>query len=263
MSVGGVPPDYFSKTGQLWGNPVYDWDKMKERDFGWLLERISNNLGLLDLLRLDHFRGYVAYWEVPAEETTAINGMWKKTPSESFFDAMKKRFPTLPFFAEDLGVITQDVKKALTDLGIPGTKVLVFAFDGSKDNPYLPFNYDHNSAVYTGTHDTNTVKGWFMNEATAQMKNAASKYIGKKLDEDNVSWEFVRLAMSSTADLCITPAQDLLSLGAEARMNNPSSLENNWQWKLKPGDLTADLFERLRELTEIYGRTSTSSRGVR
>ena len=253
--VGGVPPDYFSKTGQLWGNPVYDWEKMKEENFQWWIERISHNMKLFDLLRFDHFRGYVAYWEVPAGEKTAINGKWTKASSESFFQTIKARFPSLPFFAEDLGEITQDVKDTLRDLGIPGTKVLVFGFNGEKDNTHLPYNYyNARCVVCTGTHDTNTTRGWYMHEASKESKDEVSSYIGKPVDEENVSWEFIRLAVSSTAELSLTPAQDLLSLGPDARMNNPATCENNWRWRLKPDQLKVYTLHKLRELTETFGR---------
>jgi 4-alpha-glucanotransferase len=251
--VGGVPPDYFSETGQLWGNPVYDWATMENSGYVWSMGRISRNLQLFDITRVDHFRGYVAYWEVPAGEKTAVKGKWVKTP-ESFLDTLKRNFPSLPFIAEDLGVITQDVKDSIDKLGIPGMKILLFAFDGSPENPYLPENHTRNFVVSTGTHDTNTVRGWFRDEATDQERHSLYNYLGRELSEENVSSEFVRLAMQSVADLCVLPLQDLLSLGSEGRMNNPSTTGNNWRWRVQRDQLTENLFKHLGDLTETYGR---------
>lgn len=254
MFVSGVPPDYFSATGQLWGNPVYNWTHLSRTNFDLLLRRMEHCLKLYDIVRLDHFRGLLAYWEVPAHEKTAVNGRWVETPSKEFFDALSKRFPTLPFLAEDLGVITSDVRAVINRLDIPGMQVLLFAFGGSLDNYHIPDNYKQNSAVYTGTHDTNTVKGWFLHDATPSEKSALFRYVGKELSEEDVSWELIRLAIMSVADTCIIPMQDMLSLGAEARMNNPAKLEYNWEWKLTTKQLAADVLAKLRKLTAESSR---------
>ena len=247
--VGGVPPDYFSSTGQLWGNPVYDWKKMRETDFEWWLQRIRHNLRLFDLLRLDHFRGFNAYWQVPAKAKTAKKGCWVKAPSESFFETVKKSFPSLPFIAEDLGSIDDEVRNAISQLGIPGMKVLLFAFDGSPDNIYLPKNYSENCVVYTGTHDTNTARGWFVDEASNQQKRVLFNLIGKKVGAEEVSFEMVKLASASKADLNIVPFQDVLGLGSKARMNNPGRLTGNWEWRANPKQLTSQRMEELLRLT--------------
>lgn len=253
--VGGVPPDYFSATGQLWGNPVYDWTQLSTTKFELLFQRMEHYLRLYDIVRLDHFRGFLAYWEVPAREKTAVNGKWVQTTSEEFFDALQKRFPTLPFIAEDLGVITPDVREVMDKLEIPGMQVLLFAFSGSSDNYHLPHNYKQNSAVYTGTHDTNTAKGWFMDEANHSEKTMLFRYVGRELSEKDVSWEMIKLAMMSSSDECIIPVQDILSLGAEARMNNPAKPANNWEWKLTTTQLAIDNFTKLGELTAASSRT--------
>ncbi|MDR1993481.1 MAG: 4-alpha-glucanotransferase [Nitrososphaerota archaeon] len=228
--VGGVPPDYFSKTGQLWGTPVYNWPNHKKTGFTFWLNRIKHNLSLYDQLRLDHFRGLIAYWQVPARAKTAKKGRWIKTPSQTFFTALKHTFPALPFIAEDLGYIDAPVKQIIKQLGIPGMRVLLFGLDGSKTNPHTPMNYVKNSVAYTGTHDTNTVRGWFTTEANAKQRQTLSKLLGKPISKNDVSFEAIKLVMSSPAGVCIFPLQDVLGLGAEARMNNPGYLFGNWQW---------------------------------
>jgi 4-alpha-glucanotransferase len=258
LFVSGVPPDYFSETGQLWGHPVYDWERLRETEFEWWMRRIERNAEMFDLVRIDHFRGLLAYWEVPAAEKTAMNGRWVKAPSEEFFETLRRRFPSLPFVAEDLGVITEDVKAAIKDLGIPGMKVLIFAFDGKPDNPYLPENHEPNSVSYTGTHDTNTVRGWFREEATQEVKDNLFRYLGRRVGEEEVSAEMVRLAMGSRSRLCVVPMQDVLNLGSEARLNVPSSPLNNYLWKMT-GDLLCN--ERLAEFAQIT-RESGRSRGM-
>ncbi len=257
LFVSGVPPDYFSKTGQLWGHPVYDWERLRGTGFEWWMRRIEHNVEIfdLDLLRIDHFRGLLAYWEVPATEKTAMNGKWVKTPSEEFFETLRRRFPSMPFVAEDLGVITEDVKAAIKDLGIPGMKVLIFAFDGNPDNPYLPESHEVNSVSYTGTHDTNTVRGWFKEEATQEVKENLFRYLGRRVGEEEISTEMVRLAMGSRSRLCIIPMQDVLNLGSEARLNVPSSPLNNYLWKMT-GDLLGK--ERLAEFAQITRESGRS-----
>lgn len=254
--VGGVPPDYFSATGQLWGNPVYDWQKMQQTGFEWWTNRIKHSLKFCDKLRLDHFRGFVAYWQVPAFAETAKKGRWVKTPSEEFFESLKKSFPSLPFIAEDLGMIDTPVKRAIRRLGVPGMRVLLFGFDGSAKNPHLPKNHIKNSVVYTGTHDTNTVRGWFAKEATAKEKQNVYKQIGRRVSHAEVSFEFVKLALESRANLSIIPLQDILSFGAEARMNNPSRNSDNWRWRVTDKQLASERLQDFGLLTAEYKRAS-------
>ena len=252
--VGGVPPDYFSATGQLWGNPVYDLQKLKDTDFQWWINRISHALKLYDKLRLDHFRGFVAYWQVAASAKTAKKGSWVKSPSECFFEVLKSTYPSLPFVAEDLGMIDEPVRDAIKTLGVPGMRVLLFAFDGAKDNSNLPQNHVENAVVYTSTHDTNTVKGWFMDEASAKEKRNFFKMIGTKAPEKDVNLEFVKSALASVADLSIIPLQDVLFLGSKARMNNPGKTGGNWEWRVTSEQLTDENFALLKKLTEKFNR---------
>ncbi|MEW6328294.1 MAG: 4-alpha-glucanotransferase [Thermodesulfobacteriota bacterium] len=253
--VAGVPPDYFSSTGQLWGNPVYNWEALKKTGYAWWMRLIEHNLKLFNIIRLDHFRGLVAYWEVPAGEETAVNGRWVEVPVRDFFDKLLKRFPSLPIIAEDLGIITQDVKEILGLYQLPGMKVLLFAFgDDLATNPYVPHNHVKNCVVYTGTHDNNTAKGWFRKEARPEDKRRLFQYLGREVSEETVHQEFVRMAMMSVADLVIIPMQDILGLGEEARMNIPATADGNWTWRLLPEQLTPSLSASLSELTYIYGR---------
>lgn len=253
--VAGVPPDYFSTTGQLWGNPVYNWDVLGRDGYRWWIERIGHSLKLYDIVRLDHFRGFVAYWEVRAGEDTAINGRWVKAPAMEFFTALKNHFPSLPLIAEDLGTITSDVREVMKRFGFPGMKVLLFAFgEDDPHHPYLPHNYEKDCFVYTGTHDTNTVVGWFEKEAGEEERERLFRYVGRKLGRKEVNWEMIRLAMASVANLSIIPMQDILGLGEEARMNLPGSKRNNWRWRLKERWLTAEVKERLYRMAWIYGR---------
>jgi 4-alpha-glucanotransferase len=254
MFVGGVPPDYFSETGQLWGNPVYDWDQLETQGFGWWTQRIQQTLKLFDVTRLDHFRGFVAYWEVPGDAKTAVSGRWVAAPWEAFFETLKSRFPSMPFVAEDLGVITPDVRAVMKRFGLPGMDVLLFAFEPGADNPNLPENHSPDSVAYTGTHDTNTVRGWFKDDATPEQKRGLFDYVGKELTEEEVSWEFIRLAQNSVAGLSVIPTQDVLSLGSDARMNHPSFADGNWEWRATPEQLTSNAFRRLGEETESSGR---------
>lgn len=258
LFVSGVPPDYFSETGQLWGHPVYDWGRLRDTGFEWWMRRIEHNIEMFDIVRIDHFRGLLAYWEIPASERTAINGRWVKVPSEEFFGTLRSRFPSLPFVAEDLGVITDDVKAAIKDLGIPGMKVLIFAFDGKPDNPYLPENHEFNSVAYTGTHDTNTVRGWFKEEATHEVRENLFRYLGRIVGEGEVSPEMIKLAMGSGAKLCIVPIQDILNLGSEARLNVPSSPLNNYLWRMR-GDLMSSA--RLQEFALVAKEAGRSRNG--
>jgi 4-alpha-glucanotransferase len=253
--VSGVPPDYFSETGQLWGTPVYAWDVLKESGYSWWIKRMGHNMRLFDTLRLDHFRGFVAYWEVPAYERTAMKGRWVEAPVYDFFNTMLRHFPSLPFIAEDLGVITPDVREVMGFYEFPGMKLLIFAFGGeTATNPYILHNIPRNSIIYTGTHDNNTIMGWFNMEATPEEKKRLFNYMGRELTEEEVHWEFVRYAMMSVANTAMIPMQDILGIGEEGRMNTPSLCEGNWRWRLVPEQLTPSLKERLTEMTELYGR---------
>ncbi|HSC35631.1 MAG TPA: 4-alpha-glucanotransferase [Thermodesulfobacteriota bacterium] len=261
--VSGVPPDYFSKTGQLWGNPVYDWEALKETGFEWWIRRIGHNLKLFDSLRLDHFRGFVSYWEVKAGERTALNGRWVGLDAVSFFDTLFSHFDKSRFIAEDLGYITPDVKKIIKKYDLPGMKILLFAFgDDFPYGSYLPKNFSNkNCVVYTGTHDNNTVIGWWEKDAGSAEKERFFKYIeyiGSEMDYSDLSWEFIRLAMSSAADTAIIPVQDVMGLGADAKMNRPSTKSGNWEWRLTPGYYQEDLVAKLKEITESSNRGELS-----
>jgi 4-alpha-glucanotransferase len=257
--VAGVPPDYFSKTGQLWGNPTYRWDILKKTGYRWWFQRIGHNLLLFDTLRLDHFRGFVGFWEVPSTEGTAIHAKWVKAPAVDFFTALLKKFPADSIIAEDLGVITPDVKEVVNRFGFPGMRILQFAFgEDLPTHPYLPHNYLPNTIVYTGTHDNNTIRGWFENEATPEDRNRLFRYFGREILPEECHRELHRLAMMSVANTVIVPVQDLLGLGEEAKMNRPSVAHGNWEWRLLPGQMDASIAERLREMTTIYGRAPFS-----
>lgn len=251
--VAGVPPDYFSETGQRWGNTVFDWDALRANDFRWWLERMKHNLTLFDLVRIDHFRGLLATWEIPASDATAENGHWQECPGIEFFSRLLKEFESLPIVAEDLGIITQDVKDAMTRFGFPGMKLLVFAFDGDpSENPYAPVNHVKDCVLYTGTHDCNTVRGWFEEEVSEEAREKLEEVLGKKVDLNTVAEEMVALAMGSIADTLILPMQDVLGLGSDARMNCPGIAENNWEWRLHHWS-TSDV-KKLAELTKTYKR---------
>jgi 4-alpha-glucanotransferase len=253
--VAGVPPDYFSVTGQLWGNPVYRWQVLQQSGYRWWIQRFEHNLRLFDVIRLDHFRGFVGYWAIPAFEATAINGRWEPAPALEFFRVLAKRFSYLPIIAEDLGVITPDVREVMACFGFPGMKVLQFAFDGDPSaNPYAPHNHSRNSFVYTGTHDNNTTRGWFGRELDARGKETLCRYLGRTVDEAEVHWELVRIAMMSVGATAIIPMQDLLGLGEEARMNVPAVPQGNWAWRLGSAQLSPGLAHKLARITELYGR---------
>lgn len=255
LFVSGVPPDYFSCTGQLWGNPVYRWDVLKKSGYQWWIERVAYHLDLFDILRIDHFRGLVAFWEIPAGECTALNGKWVKAPARDFLKCLRKNFQNLPIVAEDLGLITPDVREVMRLFGLPGMKVLLFAFgEDNPRHPYLPHNYERNFLVFTGTHDNNTVRGWFENDASSDDKERFFRYSGREVPVEQVHWEFIRLAMVSVADQVIIPMQDILGLGGDSRMNRPSIGEGNWEWRLRPDQITQSIAERLLEMTVTYGR---------
>jgi 4-alpha-glucanotransferase len=256
LQVAGVPPDYFSETGQLWGAPLYRWDVLRQVGYDWWVQRIGHNQKLFDLLRIDHFRGFVGYWEVPATEKNAINGKWVKGPGEDFFDVILAKFPNAPIIAEDLGFITPDVHNMVAHFKFPGMKVLLFAFGQDlPTNPYAPHNHVENCVVYTGTHDNNTVRGWFEEEATPGDRQRLLLYLGREVPIEEIHWEMVRLAMMSVARRVIIPMQDILGLDAQARMNRPGKEAGNWQWRLLEKELTSSLAKKLSEMTRIYGRT--------
>jgi 4-alpha-glucanotransferase len=249
--VGGVPPDYFSETGQLWGNPLFRWDVMKKNNYKWWMDRIRTNLTLYDIIRIDHFRGFAAYWAIPYGEKTAVNGSWITGPGKDFFEVLKKESGDLPVIAEDLGVMTPDVEELRDGFGLPGMKILQFAFDSSEANDYIPHNYEKNCIVYTGTHDNDTVVGWFK-QASEQDRQQVLDYMN--CEEHDIHWSFIRLAWASVANTAIVPMQDLLGLDSDARMNLPGTVGNNWKWRAAPEDFSEQLAERLATLTKLYGR---------
>jgi 4-alpha-glucanotransferase len=252
----GVPPDYFSRTGQLWGNPVYDWQRMEQTNFEWWMQRMKHNLFLFDLVRIDHFRGLIAYWEVPARHQTAMRGKWMRVPHAKFFAELLRQIPFPAVFVEDLGYITADVREVVAKYNFPRMTVLQFAFDGNPArNPHMPHNHAENSIVYTGTHDNNTTRGWFETDLGEQSRNRLFEYLGCKVSADEIAWEMMQVAMRSVAKIAIIPMQDVLGLGGEARMNAPAKAAGNWRWRMRPGQTTARLAERLRNLTATYGRT--------
>jgi len=249
--VAGVPPDYFSKTGQLWGNPLYNWDAMAQEGYAWWIERVRSSLDLYDLIRIDHFRGFAACWEVPYGEKTAKNGRWAPGPGEDLFSALSRELGDLPIVAEDLGHITPDVEALRDMFSFPGMKILQFAFGSGPDNPYLPHNHVRSSVVYTGTHDNDTTSGWF-SSLSAREKKLVLRYLDRT--GDGIVWDLIRTALASVADTVVIPLQDLLELPAEFRMNLPGTAGGNWSWRFGKNALTAKLAKRLLELTEIYGR---------
>ena len=252
VKVAGVPPDYFSATGQLWGNPLYNWQKLKETNYSWWVERVRANLSTCDIIRIDHFRGFEAYWAVPYGDDTAINGQWEPGPGIDLFNAIKSQLGELPIIAEDLGLMTQGVIDLREATGFPGMKILGFAFDSGEENDYLPHTYTKNCVVYTGTHDNDTLIGWFQ-KAKEEDRQFARDYLNSRSD-DEIHWDAIRGAWSSVANMAISPVQDFLGLGSEARINTPGVAAGNWQWRLKHGVLTDELAERIAKLTKVYSR---------
>jgi 4-alpha-glucanotransferase len=250
--IAGVPPDYFSETGQLWGNPLYRWDVLARNGYDWWIRRLRMTLTQVDIVRLDHFRGFEDYWAVPATDTTAINGRWVKGPGAAFFETVNKVLGDLPMIAEDLGLISKRVARLRDNFNLPGMKILQFAFGIGAANPYLPHNYSRNVVVYTGSHDNDTTLGWF-NSASEEEKNETLKYIG--FDSGDVCWDLIRLAYRSVANVAIVPLPDFLRLGGEARMNFPGKASGNWGWRLKQEALSSELAAAIFEITELYGRT--------
>jgi len=249
--VAGVPPDYFSATGQRWGNPLYRWDRIRETDYRWWLDRMRTQLELFDLIRLDHFRGFEKYWEIPASCDTAIDGHWVEGPGTGLFDRLQQEFGELPLVAEDLGIITPEVDALRLHYGFPGMKILQFAFSGGEDNPYLPQHHEPLSVVYTGTHDNDTTLGWYRT-LDDHTRYIVAEYLQQPMD--TMPWPMIRTALASSAKLAIIPMQDLLALDSEHRMNTPGSASGNWQWRFDWDQVSPGLAGQLHELVRQYGR---------
>lgn len=249
--VAGVPPDYFSATGQRWGNPLYRWEAHAADGYAWWIERLRHLLGLVDLVRIDHFRGFASYWEIPAGEPTAVIGRWRAGPGVPLFDALARALGPLPLVAEDLGLITRDVEALRRTLGLPGMRVLHFAFGGDASHRYLPHNHEHDTVVYTGTHDNDTTLGWWRS-ASEHERDFARRYLAT--DGHEIAWSLLRAAIASVADTAIAPLQDVLSLGSEARMNRPGDGDGWWTWRFETWQLGPAHAQRLAELCRLYGR---------
>lgn len=256
--VAGCPPDYFSKTGQLWGNVLYDWNKIKKSGYQWWIKRIEYSFKIYDIVRIDHFRGFEAYWSISAKDETAIKGHWEKGPGLEFFKVLERRIGKKPIIAEDLGLLTDGVRKLLKRSGFPGMKILEFAFD-SNDSDYLPHKYEKNSVAYTGTHDNNTVEGWYKG-VTPAVKYYCDEYLKNYLTKNNsnywdpINWRFINAIWASEANMAIVQMQDLLGLGEESRMNAPSTLGKNWKWRMQSNELTQEIVEKLKEVTRKFNR---------
>ncbi|MCS6782458.1 MAG: 4-alpha-glucanotransferase [Gloeomargarita sp. SKYB120] len=250
--MAGVPPDYFSKTGQLWGNPVYNWDVLAETHFAWWVQRFRQLLQLVDIVRIDHFRGLESFWRVPQGETTAINGEWVPAPGADLLRTLQQELGELPIIVEDLGVITPEVEALRDAFQLPGTKVLQFAFDGNPENPFLTYNFTPHCVVYTGTHDNPPTVAWY-EALEPETQRRVIRYLGH-LSAHGIHWDLIRLGMMSVARWCIVPLQDVLGLGSEGRMNAPGAANGNWEWRCPPDRLTADLAAKLAQLTHTYGR---------
>lgn len=254
IEVAGCPPDSFSKTGQLWGNPLYNWDYHRNTDYEWWLTRMKYSFKLYDVVRIDHFRGFDEYYSIPYGHLTAEHGTWKKGPGIELFKNINKKLGKVDIIAEDLGFLTESVKQLLQNTGYPGMKILQFAFSSGEESNYLPHNYTKNCVVYTGTHDNSTIRGWYK-ELNKDDRNMSINYMNNKFTEDNaIQWDFICLGMRSIADTCIIPVQDYLGLGHEARINIPSTLGNNWTWRMKPNSFSEKLIKKIYELTKLYGR---------
>lgn len=254
LEVSGVPPDYFSTTGQYWGNPLYDWEIIEERGFEWWIKRFEHAFSLYDMVRIDHFRGLVAYWAIPFYESTAVNGRWVKGPAERMFAVLKNRLGDLPIIAEDLGDITDDVRQFMDDHDIPGMRVLLFGMENPKGNIHIPFYYKENCVAYTGTHDNNTVTGWYSEEASPQAIRNLALYLGHKTDVSSVSRDMIRLVELSVAKLVIIPFQDILGLDSSSRMNKPASREGNWRWRMHEDMMSAPVLKWFKEITGLADR---------
>ena len=253
-AVAGCPPDAFSATGQLWGNPLYDWEYHEKTGFAWWIRRLEHCYRLYDVVRVDHFRGFDEYYAIPYGDKTAEFGRWRKGPGLKLFTAVKESMGETPIIAEDLGYLTESVIKLVKDTGYPGMKVLQFAFDSREESDYLPHNYEHNCVVYTGTHDNNTILGW-LDEMAPEDRLLAERYLNNRYTrKEDMPWDFIRLAMASVADLAVTPIQEFLCLGGEARINRPSTLGTNWKWRLLKGQITHEVTGKMYDMTKLYGR---------
>ncbi|HEC15627.1 MAG TPA: 4-alpha-glucanotransferase [Sedimenticola sp.] len=249
--VAGVPPDCFSDLGQRWGNPLYRWDRLQETDFSFWIDRMATQLHLFDLIRVDHFRGFESYWEIPAAQEHAINGRWVKAPGDALFERLHQVYDPLPLVAEDLGIITPEVRALRHKYRLPGMKVLQFAFSGGPENPYLPFNFTANSVVYTGTHDNDTTLGWYLGLDDAT-RHYVDEFLGRS--REIMPWPLIRCALASRARLAVLPMQDILGLDSRHRMNLPGTTENNWSWRFNWDQVEPDLAARLRNRIGMYGR---------
>ncbi len=254
--IAGVPPDYFSSTGQRWGNPLYRWDKMAEDNFSWWRQRFRWNLELFDIVRVDHFRGFAACWAIAASEETAVNGYWMEVPGGALFEILKQDFTQLPIIAEDLGIITPDVESLRDGLQLPGMKILQFAFDSGGDNPYLPHQHIPNAVIYTGTHDNDTTRGWW-NKLDDPARQRIRNYLMRPCHD--MPWPFVETAFASVCKMAVIPLQDILSLGEESRMNTPGTAFNNWRWRALPKTMTPELAARLAHLSDMFNRNLCDS----
>ncbi len=255
--VAGVPPDYFSETGQLWGNPLYDWDAHEKEKYAWWIKRVKSQLALVDIIRIDHFRGFDSYWAVPFGEETAINGTWQDGPKDKLFTAVKDSLGEIPIWAEDLGVITEDIKSLRDKFNFPGMKVLQFAFENPEDNDMMPYYHIPNCIVYTGTHDNDTSLGWYKNTSKESQKKVRS-YMNT--GAATVSWAFIHTALSSTANNVIIPLQDIMSLDSDARMNTPGKADGNWSWRFEDKDLDLYWAKYLKKLTITFNRNKQQTK---
>ena len=254
VKVAGCPPDAFSADGQLWGNPLYDWDYHERTGYAWWIRRMEHCFCLYDVVRVDHFRGFDEYYAIPYGDKTAASGCWQQGPGMKLFRALQSYFGTVPIIAEDLGYLTDSVMKLVEDTGYPGMKVMEFAFDSREAGDYMPYNYTHNCVVYTGTHDNQTLAAWY-DELTEDDRKLAADYLNLQgQSREDIVWAFIRLTMGSVADTAVIPMQDYLCLGGEARMNQPSTLGKNWQWRMEEGQFTEKLIERIGRLAGVYGR---------
>jgi 4-alpha-glucanotransferase len=254
IRVSGVPPDYFSATGQRWGNPLYKWGELRERGFDWWVQRIRRSLALYDMIRLDHFRGFEAYWSIAAEDATAVNGQWVKAPGQELFQRLQEVFGELPFIAEDLGLITPEVEELREHFGMPGMRILQFGFSDRGSHLYLPHEYVPNTVAYTGTHDNNTTLGWWKDGVSAVERDHVQTYLGTIEHDGDIDWAMIRAAAGSVANLCIFPLQDILHLGSEARMNTPAEGAGNWTWRYQRNALHPDFATKMAALMEMTDR---------
>jgi 4-alpha-glucanotransferase len=254
IRVSGVPPDYFSATGQRWGNPLYKWSLIQENGFDWWVARIRRALTLYDEIRLDHFRGFEAYWSIPADDQTAVNGQWVKAPGHALFNRLKEIFGDLPFIAEDLGLITREVDELREYFGMPGMRILQFGFADRGGHTYLPHRYVENTVVYTGTHDNNTTLGWWRDDATDAERANVQTYLHRIESDGDIVWAMIKAAAGSVATTCIFPLQDILHLGSEGRMNTPAAAGGNWTWRFSMDALHPDLSSQLAATVEMTDR---------